>query len=131
MSKIRKTAQVILDALGSPEGELSIVIADDPQIQALNLQYLNRQGPTNVIAFPMRDGDFSNINPDLLGDVVISVDTADREAKDLGIQFDERFNFLLIHGILHLFGFDHETGEEDERTMEEKSEELFKLVKKI
>jgi probable rRNA maturation factor len=117
--------------LGNPDGELSIVITDDPYIQALNQQYLNRQGPTNVIAFPMREGDFSDINPDLLGDVVISVDTADREAKDLGIQFEERFNFLLIHGILHLFGYDHETSKNDEREMEQKSEELFQLIQNI
>jgi probable rRNA maturation factor len=128
--KIRKTAQVLLNALGSPDGELSIVIMDDPQIQALNQQYLNRPWPTNVIAFPMQEGDFSDINPDLLGDVVISIDTAAREARDLGIDFEERFNFLLIHGILHLFGYDHETCDEDERIMEEKSEELYELTKK-
>jgi probable rRNA maturation factor len=117
--------------LGSPEGELSIVILDDPQIQALNRQYLNRPGPTNVIAFPMRDGAFSGINPDLLGDVVISVDTAQREAKDLDTSFEDRFNFLLIHGILHLFGYDHEPGDEEERQMDEKTEELFELIQKL
>jgi probable rRNA maturation factor len=117
--------------LGNPDGELSIVIADDLQIQALNHQYLNRPRPTNVIAFPMQDGTFPDINPNMLGDVVISVDTAAQEAKDLGIDFEERFNFLLIHGILHLFGYDHETCKKDERIMEEKSEELFELVKKI
>lgn len=115
--------------MGSPDGELSIVIADDPQIQALNQQYLNRPGPTNVIAFPMRDGNFPDINPNMLGDVVISVDTAAREAKDLEIAFEDRFNFLLIHGILHLFGYDHETCDEDERIMEEKSEALYELIK--
>jgi probable rRNA maturation factor len=117
--------------LDSPDAELSIVITDDPRILALNQQYLNRQGPTNVIAFPMREGDFSNINPDLLGDVVISVDTTAREAKDLGMEFEDRFNFLLIHGILHLVGYDHETGEDEERAMDEKSEELFELIKNI
>ena len=129
--KIRKTAQALLNALGSPDGELSIVIADDPQIQALNHQYLNRPGPTNVIAFPMRDGKFPDINPNMLGDVVISVDTAAREAKDLGIDFEERFNFLLIHGILHLFGYDHETNKKNERKMEKKSEELYGLIQNI
>ncbi|MCU0600893.1 MAG: rRNA maturation RNase YbeY [Desulfobacterales bacterium] len=125
------TAQALLNALGSPEGELSIAIMDDPQIQALNQQYLNRPWPTNVIAFPMRNGIFSDINPDLLGDVAISVDTAAREAKDLGVEFEERFNFLLIHGILHLFGYDHETGGDDERAMDEKTEELFEVIKKL
>jgi probable rRNA maturation factor len=117
--------------LGSPDGELSIVIADDPQIQALNHQYLNRPGPTNVIAFPMQDGNFPDINPNMLGDVVISVDTAAQEAKDLGIAFEERFNFLLIHGILHLFGYDHETSKKNERKMEKKSEELYGLIQNI
>jgi probable rRNA maturation factor len=130
-TKIRKTAQALLNALGNPDGELSIVITDDPQIQALNQQYLNRQGPTNVIAFPMREGDFSDINPHMLGDVVISVDTAHREARDLGICFEDRFDFLLIHGILHLFGYDHETSKKDEKIMEEKSEELFELIKNL
>jgi probable rRNA maturation factor len=117
--------------LGSPDGELSIVILDDTQIQALNRQYLNRPGPTNVIAFPMREGEFSQVNPGLLGDVVISTDTTERESAKLGIEFNERFTQLLIHGILHLFGFDHETGEADERAMEEKGDELFELVKNM
>jgi len=130
MPKIRKTAQVLLNALGSPDGELSIVILDDPQIQALNRQYLNRPRPTNVISFPMLEGDFSQINPGLLGDVVISTDTTMREAEELGIEFEERFNFLLIHGILHLFGYNHETSEKDAREMEAKSDALFELIKK-
>lgn len=117
--------------MGSPDSELSIVILDDQQIQGLNRQYLNRPGPTNVISFPMREGDFSQINPDLLGDVVISTDTAEAEAVELNIEFEERLKQLLIHGVLHLFGFDHETGEADEQAMEEKSEELFELVKNI
>jgi probable rRNA maturation factor len=129
--RIRKTAQTLLNALGNPDAELSIVIMDDPRIQALNRQYLNRPWPTNVIAFPMREGGFSHINPHMLGDVVISVDTAAREARDLGVDFEDRFNFLLIHGILHLFGYDHETSKEDERIMDEKSEELYELTKKL
>jgi len=111
--------------LGSPDGELSIVIVDDAEMAGLNQTYRNRTGPTNVLAFPMHEGDFSDINPELLGDVVISIDTAAREAEELGLTLKQRFDFLLIHGVLHLFGFDHETDDEEE-AMDQKTEELFK-----
>ncbi len=126
--KLQKRAQAILNALGSPEGELSILVVDDSEIKTLNKDYLNRSGPTNVIAFPMKEGDFSDINPQLLGDVVISIETAGREALQSGISAEERFAQLLVHGILHLFGFDHEKSEQDARKMEKKSNELLRLI---
>ncbi len=121
-------AQAILNALGSPEGELSILVIDDSEIQTLNKKYLNRPGPTNVIAFPMKAGDFSDINPQLLGDVVISMETAGREALQSEITTEKRFAQLLVHGILHLFGFNHEKSRQDARKMEIKSNELLKLI---
>ena len=114
--------------MGSPDGELSILIVDDPDISELNKQYLNRAGSTNVIAFPMQEGRFSGISPQLLGDVVISADTAMKEAHDAGITFEERLTELLIHGVLHLFGYDHVTTPEDARIMEEKSRELIVML---
>ena len=93
----------------------------------LNQTYRNRTGPTNVLAFPMHEGDFSDINPELLGDVVISIDTAAREAEEMELPLEKRFNFLLIHGVLHLFGFDHET-DDGEAAMDQKTEELFKMI---
>lgn len=117
--------------MDSPDGELSILIVDDSQIKILNREYLKREGPTNVIAFPMREGEFSNITPHLLGDVVISVETAQKEAEKTGISMAERFTQLLVHGILHLFGYDHEKSEEEAVEMEKKSEELLELINKI
>lgn len=114
--------------MGSPEGELSILVVDDSEIKTLNKDYLNRSGPTNVIAFPMKEGDFSDINPHLLGDVVISIETAGLEALQSEISTEERFAQLLVHGILHLFGFDHEKNEQDARRMEKKSDELLRLI---
>ncbi len=111
-----------------PDGEISILILDDPQIEKLNQQYLNRQGPTNVIAFAMREGEFPDLTPDLLGDVVISTDTAAREAQVASMSMERRFNELLVHGILHLMGYDHETSEKDARIMEEKSRKLIELI---
>lgn len=122
------TAQAILNALAFPDGELSILIVDDPRIEQLNRKYLNREGPTNVIAFPMREGSFGDLNPQLLGDVVISTDTAASEAEVADIPTETRITELLIHGILHLFGYDHENDEPEARHMEQKSNELIKAV---
>ena len=130
LKKIQQTARAILDALGFPDGELSILLVDDQQIETLNKQYLNRKGPTNVIAFPMREGQFNEITPNLLGDVVISVETATNEAHEAKLSMQIRFNQLMIHGILHLVGYDHETTHEEAQRMEKKSNELLAVLEK-
>ena len=125
---IHQEARAILNASGNPDGELSILLVDDEQISALNRDYLHREGPTNVIAFAMQEGEFSQISPQLLGDVVISVETARREADAAGIAVDQRLAELLVHGVLHLFGYDHETEDADAEAMEEKSRALLKVL---
>jgi len=109
--------------LGLHNEELSILIVDDKKIEQLNTEYRGKEKPTNVLSFPMRDGEPPYISP-LLGDVVISADTTKKEADEAGITFEERFSQLLVHGILHLVGYDHERSDEDALTMEEKSLEL-------
>jgi probable rRNA maturation factor len=104
-------------------------LVEDPEIQALNRQYRGKDSPTNVLAFAMRDGDFGDLTPTLLGDVVVSMDTVLREATDAGRPLAERFTEMLVHGILHLMGFDHETSEADALFMEEKSRELLTLLR--
>ncbi len=111
-----------------PDGELSILIVDDLQIEVLNGEYLNRSGSTNVISFPMQEGEFSNITPQLLGDVVISIETAHNEGKIAGISMKERFTQLLVHGILHLLGYDHENSKKEADKMEKKSKELLDVL---
>ncbi len=113
------------------DAELSILIVDDPQIEVLNREYLNRYGPTNVIAFPMQEGQFSNITPQLLGDVVISIETAAKEGIRAGISIEERLLQLLVHGILHLMGFDHEQSEQEAHIMEQKSIEILKSLETL
>ena len=127
-ARIELKAQAILDALGCPEKELSILLVDDLQIAELNATYLNREGPTNVIAFPMQEGEFADISPDLLGDVVISVDTAEREGAAAGMDVETRTVELLVHGVLHLMGYDHEHDEEEARRMEEKSLAVLEAI---
>ncbi len=114
--------------MGYPDAELSLLIVDDEGIAGLNLRYLNRQGPTNVIAFPMLEGEFSDLDEQLLGDVVVSVETTQREADEGGVDFETRFDELLVHGILHLLGYDHEDDEQRALEMEEKSGELLSLI---
>ncbi|QTA91226.1 Endoribonuclease [Desulfonema magnum] len=123
--------------MACPDDELSILIVDDLRIAELNKEYLEREGPTNVIAFPMCDyfeaeDDIRkperNIMPKLLGDVVISVDTARKEGEKAGITMEERFTQLLVHGILHLIGYDHEQTEAEALRMEMKTNELLKLI---
>ena len=125
---MKKTAQAVLDALDFPDGELSILFVDDREIEALNKKYFNRNGPTNVIAFPMLAGTFSEITPKLLGDVVISADTAQKEGSVAGISTEERIVELLVHGVLHLFGFDHESGGQEALTMDNKSKALLAMI---
>ena len=117
--KIQQSARAILDALGYPDAELSILIVDDQQIAKLNHQYLNREGPTNVIAFSMRQGQFAEITPQLLGDVVISWDRAVSQGREYGHGTQRELERLLVHGLLHLFGYDHDTDLEDGDKMRE------------
>jgi len=76
----------------------------------------------------MHEGEFPNLNPELLGDVVISVETAQKEGEATGISMEARFTELLVHGILHLLGYDHEKTEEEAIRMENKSSEILKRI---
>jgi probable rRNA maturation factor len=115
--------------LGYQDSELSVSIVGDRSIRRLNREYLGKDRPTNVISFSMREGDFGGLNPDILGDVVISADTALREADEGGTTFFKRIVFLTLHGILHLAGFDHErSGEEEAARMENREREIFVML---
>lgn len=122
-------AERILSDLGFPGSELAITIVGDRSIRRLNRDYLGRDKSTNVISFPMQEGEAAGVNPELLGDVVISADTAAREAAEGDLTFNSRLCFLLLHGILHLTGYDHErSGEDEAARMEAKERELFDLL---
>lgn len=115
--------------MGCPEAELSIVIVDDAQIREINRDYLQRDKATNVISFAMQEGEGAGIQPSLLGDVVISAQTAARDAEEAGLPFVSELYFLLLHGILHLLGYDHERGtEEQAAVMEAKEQQIFALL---
>jgi probable rRNA maturation factor len=125
---IRQKTKQILNALGCDAHEISLVITDNAQIRELNRTYRGLDKPTNVLAFPMQEGEFSEITPGLLGDLVLSCETALQEAEDADITLKERISQLLVHGILHLMGFDHEQGESQAREMEDKSLALLRKI---
>ena len=118
----------ILEDLGYHSSELSILFTDDKNIAELNYRFLKRDGPTNVLAFPMENASESGPKTPMLGDIVISLDAADRDSKKNGEDLDRTINRLLIHGFLHLLGYDHERSEADACRMEEETVRLLSVV---
>lgn len=94
---------------------------DDRGIEELNRRYLKREGPTDVLAFPLGDP--------LLGDLVISVERAYFQAQERGHTIEEELALLLIHGVLHLLGYDHTRSKKEARLMAHKEREILKMVK--
>lgn len=103
------------------ELEVSLRLCDDEVIHTLNREYRSMDKPTDVLAFAQREGAAGNPHPELLGDIVISLDTAARQAT--GALFDEVL-FLVAHGLCHLLGFDHQN-DEQEAEMNERMRELL------
>ncbi|MBN2125943.1 MAG: rRNA maturation RNase YbeY [Deltaproteobacteria bacterium] len=118
----------VLEDLGCHDRELSIVLTDDESIAELNRQYLGRQGPTNVLAFPMSGGPPPRPRTGMMGDIVVSVDRAIAESDETGETPEEALFRLLIHGVLHLLGFDHEKSIEESQRMEEEQGRLLARI---
>jgi rRNA maturation RNase YbeY len=118
----------LLEDLDFHEGELSVLFTDDKRIALLNQQYLKRQGPTNVLAFPMLAGSPPPLPSGMLGDVVISVDTAVLESRELGEPLQRTVTRLLVHGVLHLLGYDHEGSSKQALRMRKEENRLMTLV---
>ncbi len=128
LNAFQHTAEEILTYCGLEERELSIHFVNDSRMAELNGTYRHKPVPTNVLAFPM-DDDSETLAQFLLGDIVISVDTALREALLDDIPFLRRLEILLIHGIVHLMGFDHERSENDEILMQAEEKRLLEKLK--
>ncbi len=102
--------------------DVELLLTDDATIQKLNKQYRDKDRPTDVLSFSMED-------PVHLGQIVISVDRARQQAKDIGQSLEDELQFLFAHGILHLLGYDHEKPEE-EKVMLAKAYELLQRHEK-
>jgi probable rRNA maturation factor len=97
------------------KAELSVLITDDKEIREINLKWLERDRPTDVMAFSQLEGE--PFPTDFMGDVVISVETASRQAEKIGHPPEKELDRLLAHGILHLLGYDHAHGGRQARKM--------------
>ena len=124
-SELRTWARTILRHLGQTRTELSLALVTDPTIHALNRQYRGKDKATDVLSFPLAD----EIQPSLLGDVVISLDTAARQAQRRHYSLPEELQILLIHGILHLLGYDHEVSRSEAIRMHRKEREVMRVVR--
>jgi probable rRNA maturation factor len=114
--------------MGFVKAELSLAFVDDAEMRLLNATYRQINEPTDVLAFAMTEGRFSEVNPQLLGDVVISAETAAFRAQQAGRPLSEELNALLVHGILHLLGYDHDRSPADARIMRAKERALRRLI---
>ena len=134
LKALRGMAREMLRGLGCHEDntELSLLLTDNEGIRALNRRYLDRDRPTDVLSFPMWDFNSELRTPNselILGDVVISIEKARKQAEELGVTMDEELSRLLVHGILHLFGFDHEKSSKEAQRMKKEEERLLEIAK--
>jgi probable rRNA maturation factor len=126
---IRGTVSKILKILSCADKEISLSFVDDEKIKQLNKQYLGKDNATNVLSFSLLEGEYGNINPQILGDIIISVETAQRDALYGKLTINQEIDFLIIHGILHLLGYNHEnTTEKETKKMRQKEKDLFNAI---
>ncbi len=108
LPRVRRSLKKISNHLECGDKEISLLLTDNSVMREINRAYLGRDYPTNVISFSLSEGKFGNINPTLLGDVIISVEKALGDAHKARMDFYDELDFLMIHGILHLLGYNHE-----------------------
>ena len=122
---LKKLANRALKFQGIDGRELSILLVDDRAITDLNKRYLKKNSPTDVLAFRMAEGKFAYIHPEILGDVVISLETAANRAGQFSTSSEQEAGLYLVHGILHLLGFEDKTAS-GKRKMKKIQKEILK-----
>ena len=113
---LRKVARTVLAGEGVPAAELDVLVTDDATVQELNRTYAGEDEPTDVLSFSLQEGEQMVAAPDgllHLGEVIISYPTAERQARERGHPVQREVAHLLIHGVLHLLGYDHALPEEE------------------
>ncbi len=130
-SSISSIAERLLSLCGKEDHGLSILLVDDAEMTRLNTHYRKKNTPTNVLSFPFFEGaDESLLTLPVkeLGDIIISMDTAAREAKEAYQSLERRLTWLITHGLLHLLGYDHEISESHAATMQNRENELISIL---
>ena len=115
IGRLKKTAQKILQILKQDRSELSLALVGNREMQELNSRYRKKNEPTDVLSFP--SGERLPIGTQILGDVVISVEQAEKQATKRKQSLQEEMTSLLVHGILHLLGYDHERSKKEAKIM--------------
>jgi rRNA maturation RNase YbeY len=128
VGRMKRHARRILFEMGFIKAELSLAFVGDAEMRLLNAAYRRKNEPTDVLAFAMTEGRFRDINPHVLGDVVISAETATFQAQRDGRPVRDELDALLVHGILHVIGYDHERSPADARIMRAKERTLRQLL---
>ncbi len=126
--ELGRRVRAICRVLGISRKGGSIVFVDDDQIHQLNKTYRNKNKPTDVLAFAMQEGEFAQVSPNVLGDVVVSVPTAANQAARADHPLMEEVTMLVAHGLLHLLGWDHDTDAKDV-AMRRETERLCRLAR--
>jgi probable rRNA maturation factor len=124
--KLKKVALKVLELVEQDQSELSLAIVDNREMQELNAKFRNKDYPTDVLSFP--SDAVVPTGARVLGDVIISVDKAHDQAKERGRTLDEEMVTLLIHGVLHLLGYDHERSAKDARIMRRLEKKLYRTL---
>jgi probable rRNA maturation factor len=128
-SRLQTLAQHILSEAGAADTELSVSVVGDRRMRRLNRQYRGLDRSTDVLAFAMREA--PKASRSMLGDVVISIDTAFRQARAAKHSVDREVVMLLIHGILHLLGYDHERNPREAHKMQGKEQAVIRALQPI
>jgi probable rRNA maturation factor len=114
-TEIRRRIDAMIALLQLHKNDISFVLTNDKSIHHLNKVYRGKDRPTDVLAFALHEGDFAELAGDALGDVIVSVETARKQARERGSSVLEEVTMLLAHGLLHLLGWDHDTPAKDRR----------------
>lgn len=110
------------------DAEVGLVFVNNRQIRMYNRDYRKNDAPTNVLAFPMQEGIGSGLHPECIGDVMISLETVEKEALLYERSMQEHLLIMLIHGLLHLLGYDHERSASEAGRMRRREKRLFKII---
>jgi rRNA maturation RNase YbeY len=124
---LARRARRLLAALRMPRAELSLALVGDAAIAELNAAHRGKRGPTDVLSYSLVEGAHATYRAGLLGDVVIAVGVAAEQAREIGHSLNDELLRLLIHGVLHLLGYDHEVAR-DAKRMRAKERALWKAV---
>jgi probable rRNA maturation factor len=124
--KLKKVAQKVLEMVEQDQAELCLVLVGNAEMRKLNAKFRNKDYPTDVLSFPA--GDELPTGVRLLGDVVISVEKAKEQAKERRRTLSEEIVILLIHGVVHLLGYDHERSPKDARIMDRLEKKIYRAL---